>query len=147
MTQPTGSPPEQWQERKDFASRQIIERVDQAREAMTEAVEDKLDERLKSHVTWPGIWGSAIGLLGLVATMVFTLMGPQKDALAAERRERLDVQKDMATEFRELRKALESQSKETGAAIQAIKDVIVEGKARREAQQDLRRTQGAINGR
>lgn len=111
---------------------------DAANERIIEAVESKLDERLKSHVTWPGIWGSAIGLLGLVATMVFTLMAPQKEALASERKERLDQSRDMATEFRELRKAMDADRKELSAAVQAIKDVIVEGQPRREAREKLR---------
>lgn len=139
MSQPPGTPPHEWQPRTDAGARSIIDHFNTAKADITESVETKLDERLRSHVTWPGIWGSAIGLLGLVATLVFTLVTPVKDAVAAERKERLDQNKDMAGEFRELRKSMDADRKELSAAVQAIKDVIVEGKARREASQELRR--------
>lgn len=139
MSQPNG---EEWSERRDFASRKIIEHVEKARADLTEALESKLDERLKPHVTWPGIGGAMVALLGLVVTLVFTLSAPVKADVAAERKERMEQNKDMATEFRELRKSMDADRKELNAAVQAIKDVIVEGRARRDAQKDFQRKTG-----
>lgn len=139
MSQANGAPPEQWKERKDLASRQIIDHVDRARHQLVEAMEAKLDERLKPHVTWPGVGGSFVALLAMVATLMLAITAPQRDAIASERKERLEQNKDMATEFRELRKAMEADRKELTNAVTAIKDVIVEGKARREAREEFQR--------
>jgi hypothetical protein len=63
-SQPPGTPPHEWRARTDDGARAIIDRFDTARANIVEAVELKLDERLKSHVTWPGVWGSLVGVLG-----------------------------------------------------------------------------------
>lgn len=139
MSQPNGAPPEQWKERKDLASRQIIDHVDRARAQLVEAMEAKLDERLRPHVTWPGVGGSFVALLGMVAALMLGISTPNREAIASERKERLDQNKDMANEFRELRKSMDADRKELTAAVQAIKDVVVENKSRREAREEFQR--------
>lgn len=120
------------EQRKDVNTRKVIE-------VLSAKFDEKLEERLKSHVTWPGVMGASVALLGLVATLVFTLTAPVKsEAAAVEVRvtRRQDRTEDAdAKRFDRLEKQVNDQN----AAVQAIKDVVVEGKARREALEEFKR--------
>jgi hypothetical protein len=134
------APQDEWTPRSDASTRKVIDRLDRLTEEV-EAFEGKLTERLKGHVTYAGLWGSAIALLGLVATLVFALNAPVKESAAATRLEMKDARKDLGVEVRELRKEFREEIRSVAAEVKAPRTVTVDGAPRSEAKAELKRSQ------
>lgn len=135
MSQPPGAPPGQWKERKDVVSRAVIEHLDAARADIVEAMEAKLDERLRSHVTWQGLAGSFVGLLGLVATLVFSLVAPVKESAAATRQEARESRKDLAEEVKEFKRDSANKLDKIDARVEGMWQAGFEGKPKAEVRE------------
>jgi hypothetical protein len=136
------APPEEWTPRSDASTRKVIDRLDKLT-AEVEGFEAKLTERLRGHVTYAGLWGSAVALLGLVATLVFALSAPVKDSAAATRAEMRDARKDLGVEVKELRRELKEEVRNIGRDVGAVRAVTVDGTPRSEARQELQRSKAA----
>lgn len=76
MSQPDGSEPEDWKERKDINTRAVVEVLERR---MTKILEDKL----KGHVSWTSLAGILVAFLGLMTVFVTAMLAPVKEANAA----------------------------------------------------------------
>lgn len=114
--------------RQDLNTRKVIEVV-------TEHIDSKLDDKLKGFVTWQGLAGSVVALVGLVFIVVSAFMAPVKESQAQLRQEAKDNKADTAESFRDLRGEIRQLSSE----VRAIRSVTVDGQSRGRAQEELRR--------
>lgn len=119
--------------RKDVDTRKVIEVV-------TEHIDMRLDERLKGFVTWQGLAGSVVGLVGLIFVVVSAFMAPVKESAIATRAEMKDARKDLGEEVRELRMEFKEEVHALTAEVKAVRSVTVDGHSRGRAQEELRRT-------
>jgi hypothetical protein len=115
--------------RRDVNTRKVIE-------VLTEHIDAKLDEKMKGHVTWQGLAGSVVALVGLIFIVVSAFMTPVKESAAQTRAEVRDVKGDTAAAIREMRQDI----RQISAEVRAVKSVTVDGQPRGRAQEELRRT-------
>lgn len=145
MSQPPNAPPSEWKPRKDLNTRLVIDHLESVKAQLTETLEEKLDERLRGHVTWQGLAGSFVGLLGLVATLVFSLVAPVKDSVAATRQDARESRKDLADEVKEFKKDSSAKLDKIDARIEGMWQVAVEGKNKATVRDDVNRKTGSTN--
>jgi hypothetical protein len=115
--------------RRDINTRKVIE-------VLTEHFDSKFDEKLKGHVSWQGLAGSVVGLVGLIFVVVSAFMTPVKESAAQTRAEMKDVKGETAAAIREMRLDIRQISNE----VRAVRSVTVDGQPRAAAKEALRRT-------
>lgn len=140
MTQAPGAPREDWEERKDRATRRAIERLEEELAAEYERVLDKLQSThaqklkdLEAHVvTWKGFAAFIIPLVSAIMGLVAAYVSPIKDSVAAGV-QRMDAsakasEERLATHDKEI-KRLRIDSN-------AVLRVTVDGKPRKQVQKE-----------
>lgn len=146
MSQPTGAPPEQWEERKDRVSRKIIERIEQVGERLDGRIKatdaDILDlrksvnRRMKTKVSY-------FALISLLGGGGATILGVAVSTTNQARKELMEARKSFADDVRQVRA-------EQAAKIEGIYNYIIEGKSkaavREEVQTNLTKIQEATDG-
>lgn len=133
------APPQDLTPRTDAGARVIVQRLDELRariEGFDETLDDKLEARLRGHVTWQGLAGSVVALVGLVFIVVSAFMTPVKESAAQTRAEMKEVKGDTAEGIREVRQEI----RQISAEVRAVRSVTVDGESRGRAQEQLRRT-------
>jgi hypothetical protein len=135
-------PPSEWKERKDFDTRKIIEHVDtwakkldgriQSTDADVLDLRRSINRRFKHKVGYPGL----IALLVAVGTAVAAF---SVNAANTARKELSEARSQLAADALQVRTETADRLNRFGAALDAVKDVVVEGKARREAQEEFKR--------
>jgi hypothetical protein len=140
MAQPNGAPPEQWERRKDYGV--IVERIEaigarlDGRILATDAdildLRKSVNRRLKHKVGWAG-------LITLLCTVGGAVVAFSVNAANSTRREMAEARKHLAADVLQVRTESADRLNRFESKLDAIKDVVVEGKARREALEDFRR--------
>lgn len=132
--------------RTDAGARVIVQRLDELRDRINgfdEALDEKLESKLRPHVTWQGLAGSVVALVGLIFIVVSAFMTPVKESAAQTRAEMKESKSDTAADLREMRQEI----RQISAEVRAVKSVTVDGQSRGRAQEELRRTSTNVDDR
>ncbi len=138
MSQPPGAPPEDWERRKDRVTRKLIEDMDGIKQ-MVASFDEHLEAKTKSFVSWQGLAGSVVALVGLIFLVVGALMTPVKESAAQTRIEMKEARKDLADEVKDLKQDVSRKVEKIDARVEAVYRVTVEGKPRGPVKEEANR--------
>lgn len=125
--QPNGTPPGQWTPRQDINTRVLFERIDR--------LEDDLEKQLKGHVTWQGLAGSIIALLGLV----WLLTAPARDGAIAAKLETREQVKELKEETAEKLEKFDAKIERVDVKVDGIYRFVVEQQPRGAVKAEVKR--------
>lgn len=138
MSQPDGAPPEQWERREDRVTRKLVDEIEGLKEIVSE-FDTELEKKMKGFVTWQGLAGSVVALVGLIFLVVAALMTPVKESAAQTRIEMKEARKDLADEVRGFKQEAGSKIEKIDSRVEALYRVTVEGKPRGPVKEEVNR--------
>jgi hypothetical protein len=124
--QPPGTPPEQWHQRRDVASRKVIDKLD-----LLNSEIEEVRRKLSTFVTY----GWLVGVLGAAAVII---VGASWQIASGTRTEMLSAQGRMADDVRQLRAELAGKVASSDAQTAAIYKHLIEGRSKSSVAAEVR---------